>query len=223
MTQIKKISTQLAIFIEGSISRPDRFFEKLNTDLGEIIDQMPQVMPVPQEIPFEMPIVVGSSVSGKYSLNISKNRIDFIQNYSATEDNKKQLLEFKSKCKLALSLSGIEYKISRIGMVGNFYVESQNPSAFITKKFFKKEDQNLEEASIRTNKISNEFGVKFNNVFSLSVATIGSQNYNGPAVIIQADSNILPNQPLVSKETLIEIFEKKSSAYSDEYINERVS
>lgn len=222
MTQIKKISTQLAIFIEGNISRPDRFFEKLNTDLGELIDQMPQIMPVPQEIPFELPVVIGNSVSGKYSLNISKNRIDLIQNYSADEDVSKQIIEFKSKCKLIISLIGIEHKISRIGMVGNFFIPSQNPSAFITKKFFKKEDQNLEEASVRTNKISNEFGLKFNNVFSLSVATIGSTHYNGPAVVVQADSNILPDEPLVSKEILIDIFEKKSSVYSDDIINQRI-
>lgn len=220
--EIKRLSTQLAIFLSENITRPDKLFNSLNEDLGEIIDTMPQIFPLPPGIPVDMPVVMGNASNGIYTLNISASRVDIIRTYLPEEDKAKSLLEFKSKCKLLMSLLLVNYKIARIGIVGNFYIESKNPSSFITKNFFRKEDSTLQEASVRLNKVSDEFGMKFNNILSLNVAEMESATYSGKCVLIQTDNNSIPGENPLTPSTINDVFDKKSNAYSEEYIKQRV-
>ena len=220
--EIKRVSTQLALFLGEQVARPDKWFNNLNEDLGEVIDTMPQIFPLPQGIALEMPVVIGSSLSGQFSLNIFQSRVDLIRNYLPDEDKVKALVDFKSKCKLLISLVAHLYKINRVGIVGTFYIEAKNPSSFITKNFFRKEDATLQEASIRLNKVSEEFGMKFNNILSLNVAEIESPSYAGNCVLIQLDNNSIPGDSPLTPNIINDVFDKKSIIYSEEHVKQRI-
>ena len=71
---------QLAIFFTNTITRPDQFLSKLNESSGNIFDSMPQIIPLPPEIPPEIPRVSSTSASGIYSINISLSRMDITMN-----------------------------------------------------------------------------------------------------------------------------------------------
>ncbi|WP_140429100.1 hypothetical protein [Salmonella enterica] len=69
------ISTQLAIIIDSTKARPEHLFNSLNSENGEVIDAMPQQLPLPEDSPANIPRVNGTSSNGKINKNKSLNRI----------------------------------------------------------------------------------------------------------------------------------------------------
>ena len=55
------ISLQFAYFLRDIVSRPDLEFSTLNSEMLNIFDAMPQMIPVPRELPPEVPVMVLSS------------------------------------------------------------------------------------------------------------------------------------------------------------------
>lgn len=49
------MSFQLAIFFKQHITRPDQFFSSINDAAGNLFDRMPQIIPLPDEVPPEIP------------------------------------------------------------------------------------------------------------------------------------------------------------------------
>lgn len=47
------MSFQLAIFFKQHITRPDHFFSSINDAAGNLFDRMPQIIPLPDEVPPE--------------------------------------------------------------------------------------------------------------------------------------------------------------------------
>ncbi|WP_305369474.1 hypothetical protein [Photobacterium leiognathi] len=73
----KIINLQFAYFLKDIVERPDIEFNTLNADMLNVFDAMPQILPIPRELPSDVPVMVLNSSSGEYSCNISRSRIDF--------------------------------------------------------------------------------------------------------------------------------------------------
>ncbi|HDT1603538.1 TPA: hypothetical protein QHT00_002644, partial [Enterobacter sichuanensis] len=119
---IGTISTQLAIFLDSNIIRPDTLYNRLNEDLGEIIDAMPQTIPLPAEAPADIPRVIGTSSFGTYVLNVSLNRVDIVKNYNPANDMESEVNEFLRTSKNLIISILQTYKVNRLGLVGNHYI-----------------------------------------------------------------------------------------------------
>lgn len=104
---------------------------------------MPQTLPLPADAPSDIPRVIGTSSFGKFNLNISLNRIDFVENYAPTEAIEKSIVEFKLKCNTLITTISQKYGFVRIGLVGNYYVPHKNPSQLITDLYLNKNKSNL--------------------------------------------------------------------------------
>lgn len=214
------ISTQLAIFLDSFIKRPDLFFNKLNSDLGGLIDAMPQVLPLPPEAPAEIPRVMAASSYNKNTVNISLNRVDFIRQYNPAEDIEQSIKEFKALCKNFILSIISEYKISRFGNVGSFYVKSNNPEKEISDLFINKDAGSFDEISLRLNKTTIDKGITFNNVISINQGHIEAPNYNGNGIVIQLDNNSIARAEALKEEELLSLFEIKSNAFNPTYAKE---
>ena len=214
------ISTQLAIFIDSPIARPDLLFNSLNSEIGEVIDAMPQTLPLPADAPSDIPRVIGTSSFGKFNLNISLNRIDFVENYAPTEAIEKSIVEFKLKCNTLITTISQKYGIVRIGLVGNYYVPHKNPSQLITDLYLNKNKSNLDEITIRINKRDTFKNIQINNVINLSQGQVTAQDYNGNAVIVQLDYNSADNSTPLEEGVILALFKEKSIAYSSKHVEE---
>ena len=214
------ISTQLAIFIDSAVARPDLLFNSLNSEIGEVIDAMPQTLPLPADAPSDIPRVIGTSSFGKFNLNISLNRIDFVENYAPTEAIEKSIVEFKLKCNTLITTISQKYGIVRIGLVGNYYVPHKNPSQLITDLYLNKNKSNLDEITIRINKRDTFKNIQINNVINLSQGQVTAQDYNGNAVIVQLDYNSVDNSTPLEEGVILALFKEKSIAYSSKHVED---
>lgn len=219
-TKVVTISTQIALFFETAISRPDTFYNTINSDIGEIIDSMPQTLPLPPEAPAEIPRVIGNSSFGQYNLNVSINRVDLIRNYSPGEDVIHATNDFKRICNnLIISAMQLQ-KIIRVGVVGNFYISNPCPQKIIGKLYLNEKNQNSDEISLRINKKDKFNNIDINNVVNINQGNVAAPDYNGEAVIIQLDYNTEPKGKPLDQESVISVFKEKSSAYSYKHVME---
>lgn len=216
------ISTQAAFFFENTISRPDKLFNKINSDTGELIDSMPEIINLPPIAPADIPRVIGRSSNGEYELSVSLNRVDIKKQYATSLEEQSSIEKFRAICKLIILSITSEMNVSRMGLVSNLYIESNNPSLEISRKYLKKEDSNLLEINIRTNKESKEFGLTFNNIVLIQMGDVQSPVYTGKAIIVQVDTNTTETEDFIKKEMITEIFIKKSSIYNPSAILERI-
>ncbi len=214
------ISTQLAIFIDSTIARPDLLFNSLNSEIGEVIDAMPQTLPLPADAPADIPRVIGTSSFGKFNLNISLNRIDFVENYTPTEEIEKSVTEFKLKCNTLIATISQKYGIVRIGLVGNYYIPHKNPSQLIADLYLNENKKNLDEITIRINNRDTFKNIQINNVINLSQGQVTAQNYNGNAVIVQLDYNSTDNNTPLEEGLTLALFKEKSIAYNSKHVED---
>lgn len=225
MKNIQLISTQAAFFLENPITRPDKLFSKINSGAGEIIDTMPEIIKLPSIAPAEIPRVIAKTSNEEFEISVSLNRVDIKKQYSKLldENHDSSVSKFNAICKLVLLSITDTMNLSRIGLVSNSFIETNNPSFDISSKYLKSDDCDLAEISIRTNKRSSELGMTFNNIKSIQMGEVQSTQYTGKAILIQLDTNTIQSDDIViTKEKAIEIFEKKSITYSHSWIAERV-
>lgn len=218
--KVTTISTQIALFFESPILRPDILFQKINSDMGDIIDSMPQTLPLPAEAPPEIPRVLGTSSFGKHNLNVSLNRLDFMQNYHPTEDIEESIKEFKRNCNNIIISALQSQKIIRIGIVGNHYIPNVNPNKLISELYLNEKSTGSDEISLRINKKSKVGEVIVNNVINLNQGIVAAPNYQGNAVIIQLDYNTEQKEKPLNENTIISLFLEKSNAYSEKHVAE---
>ena len=98
MSAPKIISLQFALFFRDIIERPDVEFSDLNENMMNIFDAMPSIIPIPRELPPEVPIVTQRSELNEYICNISRSRIDLhFQRIDDKRSNEKILIDFNAK------------------------------------------------------------------------------------------------------------------------------
>ncbi|TCL47973.1 hypothetical protein EDC47_109237 [Raoultella planticola] len=201
---------QLAIFFTNTITRPDQFLSKLNESSGNIFDSMPQIIPLPPEIPPEIPRVSSTSASGIYSINISLSRMDITMNMVDSPLKEGDAIsDFILKAKLIIKNIPSDVQLNRIGIIGSYFELDKNPAITLSRKLAKKDLGNISEFNLRYNKPSSDFGYTFNNIYSINNAQIDTRSISSNGVFIQKDINNMPSETPMSKDLLIEILTKK--------------
>lgn len=206
------LKIQIALFTRDLISRPDTLFNKLNEKTDNLFDDIPQILNLPPDAPFEIPVVQGKAIGGKYSINVSRNRVDiFIENgdiLTSTVENvissEKSRLEFLVKC------ISEEVSIIRIGNVFTcFEVQEDNISA-LHNRFFKSESEtNLKELFIRKNNLTEEEGLDINNLISWEATSLVKDEAIINGILVQYDiNNVVKNDIILTTNMLIKLLDK---------------
>ena len=189
---MKLLSTQLAIFSEDSISRPDLLFSEVNEKLGGIANDIPTILNLPPDIPAEIPVVQAKSSDGQININVSRSRIDLIVHF-VFESGQSPLESFNSQKSIIQKfyksvLNTITAK--RTGLILTMFEPNSNNVKSIFEKYFsEKYTSKFVEASMRINKQNMRKSVVYNNIRSVEAATItvGTENISG--VLFQFDTN----------------------------------
>ncbi|WP_198579394.1 hypothetical protein, partial [Citrobacter portucalensis] len=124
------------------------------------------------------------------------------------------LSDFILKSKLIIKNIPNELDIIRLGMIGNYFEIERLPAMALAKKYSRKDLGNINEFNFRYNKISQEFGYSFNNVFAISNAEINTKGITSEGIFIQKDINNNPSGLPIKKDMLLDIISKKTKDLS---------
>ncbi|MCO6059828.1 hypothetical protein NG726_24600 [Pseudomonas sp. MOB-449] len=206
----KLMSLQFAFFFKDIVARPDVEFNSLNADMLNIFDAIPQMMPVPKELPIDIPIVVLSSERGDYSCNISRTRLDFhLQRDGGERTNSEILKDFNAKVSGLVRYVVAKQEIARFGMVARYFHQDNFPVRVLQKKFFTAAMDGVEELAVRYNRKSSSFGFEVNDVVEVSVVEATTDGKKEKGVFVQRDINSSPaSARLLDVETLYKISQK---------------
>lgn len=207
---IHVMNYQFVVFFKQHIIRPDTFFNTLNEGIGNLFDRMPQIIPMPAEVPPEIPRVSATNSSDTYLMNVSLNRFDFTVNVADSKFREDEAMsDFIVKLKLIIKNLPNNYDVNRIGMVGNYFELEKNPATVLAKKLSRKDLGLVNEFNYRFNKISQDFGFNFNHILSFSSALINTKGVDAEGVFIQKDINNNPTDDIFKKELVIDVLMKK--------------
>lgn len=214
------ISLQFAYFLRDIVSRPDLEFSTLNSEMLNIFDAMPQMIPVPRELPPEVPVMVLSSERKEYTCNISRSRIDFIlQRINDEKSNLDLLKDFNSKVAGMTRAITSKQEVNRFGMVARYFHQDNTAARTLRNKFFSNAVDGAEELSLRFNKVSESFGYRINDIHEINAADAVTDGKVEKGIFIQRDIN---NQPIQGKhldyETLLKISQKYAPRISENEI-----
>jgi len=208
----KIITLQFAFFLRDIVSRPDIEFGDLNQAMLNIFDGMPQIIPIPKELPPEIPVMVLRSNNNEYTCNISRSRIDFILNRIDDDKSNSALLQdFNAKVSGITKAILDKQEVTRFGMVARYFHQDNMATRTIRNKFFTSTVDGTHELSLRFNKKSNAFGYEINDILEISAADIVNKGALTKGILIQRDIN---NAPIHGKDLDFSTLSNLSKKYA---------
>jgi len=189
--KINKI--QFALFPKNfDISDKLKIASELKQKTGNVFQEDPAILPMPDNISPEIPRIIFESKDKSFSCNISISRIDFFGNFHEHEfkEDKSFLDDYFKKNKIIYSyfIENLKLNIKRIGLVFDFIVE-------------------LDQSSLKLIK---------NNLLNKNSYFGKSQNLTAINLISTESGNI--NEWNINKRITIESLRKKSDLKNDEAI-----
>ncbi|WP_313220867.1 hypothetical protein [Stutzerimonas nitrititolerans] len=214
------LSLQFAFFLRDIVARPDIEFGSLNSEMLNIFDAMPQIIPIPPELPPEVPVIILSSEKKDYSCNISRSRIDFIlQRTSDQKSNNDILKDFNAKVSGITKAILSKQEVIRFGMVARYFYQDNSALQTLRKKFFTSAVDGAEELSLRFNKISESHGYKINDIHEINATEAITNGVSEKGIYIQRDINNIPiSGKHFSYETLLKLSQKFAPRISESEI-----
>ena len=70
------VNLQVAVFFNNIVSRPDQLGNRMNAQMGNLFDAIPNTINLPPDVPDEIPLMQMSSTTSGNRLNVSRGRID---------------------------------------------------------------------------------------------------------------------------------------------------
>ena len=208
----KIISLQFAFFFKDIVVRPDLEFSDLNSIMLNAFDGMPQIIPLPPQVPVEVPVMVLQSSKQNYVCQISRTRLDFMVNrIEEVKANSDLLKDFNAKV-LGLTKYIVErQEVVRFGMVARYFHQDNTAVKTLRARFFTAAVDGSEELSLRYNKKSSAYGFDVNDILEISAADITFEGRSEKGIFIQRDIN---NSPLPGKALDLDTLSKISQKYS---------
>lgn len=206
------IHAQLAVIDIVLTRNPLEEYQEINVLLGNIIDSLPMVLPFENDANFppEIPIVQSNNKKG-IGINVGKSRVDFL--YTISPEN--NIEDFVEKSKKIIN----KYKkvgIGRIGIVGQYILDKQNPSKWIKETFLKNIGTTSDEILVRYNNKEKLFGISINKIIQVQEVLANENGVDKKKVHFQIDINT-PLNPgnRLSVDKIIQILDAKIPQLKD--------
>lgn len=172
---------QVALFFRDRVDRPDQLATNINKQLDNMFDKIPTVIPVPEDAPVEVPVVMMTSTTLPYQLNFSRKRADLILPHSGPvergKDQRNQFVEFAKKLSGQMAR---EVSIIRVGVIAHCYQPVEDVPAYINRKFAKRSiPSNADEVMIHYNIKKDK-----NKILTNNLITIQEQNFTNSSDVI---------------------------------------
>ena len=211
---MKVLSIQMALFTRDLISRQDLVMSGINEKTGKIFNAMPNIMNLPLDAPPEIPLVQVVSTDGMYNLNVSRNRVDLtISPKYEREDAPADLFkEYKILLEKYYKSVFSAMDLIRVGVVITLFHEASNNVEAVFDRGIKESfSTDCVEASYRINKQNLYKGFVYNNIKSVQAGEVHVNNAVHKGVLIQLDTNNVPDSnKVISNEDISHLLAKVS-------------
>lgn len=188
------MQVHLAIFFQNEINRPDKLIGIIAANLGNLFDEMPTILPIPENILGDIPIVHLKSKDEIYQCQISKKRLDFFFKPI------KEIVDFSSisselndiSINLFNAVSTIDTdNITRIGFIITYLVRDKGDSTRkVVDVYFKKQLGKMDEILIRYNIKGSLQGIMLNNLTLIRAGgVINEEKSAAKGIIVEKDIN----------------------------------
>lgn len=212
-----------AIFFQKDLYKPKQIFSDLETNL-DFLNGVKVELPDFNDLPSEVPRLIHRSINDEYNCQISKMRIDFIfRNLDLNLTNAKALSNFHEKIKLLIPYVSSKTPIHRFGLVGTFFIKSNNSVTELKNKYFNHQIHDVTEISLRFNKPFIFKNHTINDVISIEAGInreIMDTNGNlitDCGILIERDLNNVVSDKL-EENLLFELFENAFTNIQSENI-----
>lgn len=209
----KLITLQFAFFLRDIVKRPDKEFDDLNDFMVNIFDAMPQMIPINEGLPSDIPSIILKSENNSYECRISRTRIDFyVQRISGDKSNTEILKDFNLKVSKLTEYILKKQEVIRFGMVAKYFYKDENPIDTMKEKFFTHIIDGSSELALRFNKPTSFLDFEINDVLEITATPQinGDNEENG--IYIQRDINNVIQE---DRHLTFEELGKLSKEYSD--------
>ena len=200
--------------------------------MGDLLDNIPTTIPVPNDAPLEIPIVNLSSSDNKWNINIARNRLDLFYNfhresttfslptkYTYESDIYEEVLE-KSHT-LCINLMN-RVDINRIGIVGNFFEEIARPAKNLQKKYLKipSGDTNTTEVAIRYNARTSLGNLELNDHINIYNSILANRDKQLEGITIVRDINNVQTETPITLKQYDDILTRVTTLFSFKKMSE---
>lgn len=143
MVNLKLQLLQTVFFMDGlDLSDKLGFASKLIAASDNILDGDPAILPVPGDIPPEIPRIMTKSKDDVYKCNVSLNRIDLFFN-PKDEEKRNLLIIDRNYLKIIRGIADLvrmrlDFHIPRLGIVASFLLDlAESSNKYISKRYLK--------------------------------------------------------------------------------------
>lgn len=195
------INTQLALFFDKPIDRPDELWPLFNKEMGGVFDQIPSIFPLPNQLQLlDVPIIQAVSSNRVYSCNMAKGRVDYFHAGIGKQKFRDIKSDFLIETEKYFNFFSSKTKIKRIGFVIRFFIQDDEQAKTISKLldrgFRELHGGDTHEAYIRfvsRDKIDIFDVNNFTSIekFSANISEVGN---NIKGILITRDFNTIPEK-----------------------------
>lgn len=220
---MKISSLQLALFFQENIERPDIIFSEFIRRLPEF-DMIPTTLPIPPQLPADLPLIIHTSKDTKLQCNISRARIDLIMNRIDNESNESFIDTFRTIGENFLKFTLGNTNIIRFGLVGNYFYETSNSISMICEKYINHSMSDLDDITLRYVKSNITNNLKINDSITITTAYGNFNNEEEKeGVSIQRDINSSPdNKAMITLNELQNLFISKINYLKESTMEELI-
>ena len=132
------VNLQVAVFFNNIVSRPDQLGNRMNAQMGNLFDAIPNTINLPPDVPDEIPLMQMSSTTSGNRLNVSRGRIDLFTSADPLEQvNLNRFIEMQEALVFSYfqALQNEKVVCNRLGLILTAFEESASAIEEIGKKY----------------------------------------------------------------------------------------
>ena len=148
------VNLQVAVFFNNIVSRPDQLGNRMNAQMGNLFDAIPNTINLPPDVPDEIPLMQMSSTTSGNRLNVSRGRIDLFTSADPLEQvNLNRFIEMQEALVFSYfqALQNEKVVCNRLGLILTAFEESASAIEEIGKKYLTEISPQSSELFLRMN------------------------------------------------------------------------
>lgn len=222
------VNLQVAVFFNNIVSRPDQLGNRMNAQMGNLFDAIPNTINLPPDVPDEIPLMQMSSTTSGNRLNISRGRIDLFTSADPLEQvNLNRFIEMQEALVFSYfqALQNEKVVCNRLGLILTAFEESASAIEEIGKKYFTEISPQSSELFLRMNIPYSLGNMGMNNIIEITSGSLTNDvlGLDKTGIIYKRDINNIPvSDVTLTTKRLKEIWKSAQKFFSNKKMAEVV-
>lgn len=222
------VNLQVAVFFNNIVSRPDQLGNRMNAQMGNLFDAIPNTINLPPDVPDEIPLMQMSSTTSGNRLNVSRGRIDLFTSADPLEQvNLNRFIEMQEALVFSYfqALQNEKVVCNRLGLILTAFEESASAIEEIGKKYLTEISPQSSELFLRMNIPYSLGNMGMNNIIEITSGSLTNDvlGLDKTGIIYKRDINNIPvSDVTLTTKRLKEIWKSAQKIFSNKKMAEVV-